>query len=72
MRGYILTLIGRILLRMLSPLRFLALAALIVIDMMFWSTPGIQPLMLGASAMVFGVLLAGAFMDEWYSESEEK
>ncbi len=72
MRGYILTLIGRILLRMLSPLRFLALAALIVIDMMFWSTPGIHPLMLAASGMVFGILLAGALMDEWYSESEEK
>ena len=72
MRVEILALIGRILLRMLSPLRFLVLAVLIAIDMMFWPTPGIHTTILLASSGIVGVLLAGAFVDEWYSESEEE
>ena len=72
MRVDILALIGRILLRMFSLTRFAILVVLHAIDMMFWSTPGIHAIILLASALIVGILLAGAFVDEWYSESEEK
>ena len=72
MRVDILALIGRVLLRMFSFTRFAILVVLLAIDMMFWSTPGIRATILINSAGIIGVLLAGAFVDEWYSESEEE
>lgn len=72
MYSTVLGLLGQILLRMLSPARFAVLALVLAIDMMFWRTPGIRTTILLASAFIVGVLLAGAFVDEWYSESEEQ
>ena len=72
MRVEILALIGRVLLRMFSLTRFAVLVVLLAIDMMFWSTPGIHMTIILSSALIVGVLLGGAFVDEWYSESEEQ